>query len=142
MTESQAFKELLFSLVKQVKLDMEKQFAKANLHITPFQYGILAVLKHNSLTLNELAHKLGVRSPSLIPPIDALIKHGFVHKQKDHKDRRKIHLAIAANAHKLFDKIKRDHPTDSLNIAFHRLNKHKRNELRKLLSELTTKLPK
>ena len=140
MTESKTFKQLLFGLVKQVKLDMEKQFAKAKIQITPFQYGILAMLKHEQPTLAALAHRLGVRPPSLVPPIDSLVRQGYVHRLRDKSDRRKIHLSITPAAQKLFAKMHQDHPTDSLNVAFHKLSKPKQKQLISLLSELNQNL--
>ena len=130
-------KSLLFALVKQVKLDMEKQFAKNKIKVTPFQYGVLVLLKNDSHTLNELAEKLGVRPPSLVPPIESLVRTGYVHRKPDRKDRRKIHLVFTTAAAKIFAQIHRDHPTDTLNIAFKKLPKSKQKQLMSLLSELS-----
>src|ERR1041385_4154375 len=118
-----SLKALLFGLVKQAKIDLEKKFAKAKIDLTPFQYGVLSMIKHQPSTLNELAAKLGVKPPSVLPPVDALTKKGYVIRTADREDRRKNHLTITKKGTSIFSKILQDHPSDSLNIAFQKLTK-------------------
>lgn len=136
MANSKIFKKLLFGLVKQVKLDMEKQFAKAELEITPFQYGILYMLKNKSYNLNELSEKLGVKPPSLVPPVEMLSKLGYLMRKQDKQDHRKIHLMITPKAKKIFKKI--HHPADKLSKAFHKLTSSNQGKLIELLGELNS----
>jgi DNA-binding MarR family transcriptional regulator len=118
-----SLKTLLFALVKHAKIDLEKKFAKSKVNLTPFQYGIMSMLKHQPSTLNDLAQKLGVKPPSLTDPIDALVKKGYVNRTEDRVDRRKIHLTVTKKGQAIIKKIFQDQPSDSLNIAFHKLSK-------------------
>jgi len=134
-----SLKTLLFGLVKQAKIDLEKKFAHLKINLSPFQYGVLSMLKNQPSTLNELALKLGVKPPSLTDPVDSLVKKGYVNRTEDRVDRRKIHLAVTKKGQTILKKVFQDHPTDSLNIAFHKLTKTKQEQLISLLQELTEK---
>jgi len=142
MAESKSLKLLLFGLVKAAKADIERQFSKAGISITPFQYGILSLIKHNVCTLAQIAMKLGIKAPSAVPYIDGLVKQGFIGKHSDPNDRRKIQLKITAKGEKLFEHITKDRPTDILNKAFNKLSKNKQAELLNLLNELTENFTK
>src|SRR5258708_100600 len=134
-----SLKTLLFGLVKHAKSDLEKKFAHLKINLSPFQYGVLSMIKQMPSTLNELAQKLGVKPPSLTDPVDALVKKGYVRRTEDRVDRRKIHLTVTNKGQLIIKKIFQDQPSDSLNIAFHKLSKPKQTQLINLLQELTEK---
>src|SRR5258708_713189 len=115
MTESKSLKLLLFGLVKQAKADIERQFAAAGISITPFQYGVLSIIKQKPCTLAIIAKKMGIKAPSAVPYIDGLQKQGFIQKHSDTSDRRKIELKITPKGERLIENITKDHPTDILN---------------------------
>jgi DNA-binding MarR family transcriptional regulator len=142
MAESKSIKVLLFGLVKQAKADIERQFAMAGISITPFQYGILSIIKHRPTTLAEIAKKLGIKSPSALPYVDGLCKQGLIIRHGDEQDRRKIQLQITAKGQRLMEHIIKDRPSDILNQAFHRLSKQKQKQLLSILQELTDNLTK
>ncbi|MEJ0021446.1 MAG: MarR family transcriptional regulator [Candidatus Doudnabacteria bacterium] len=142
MAESKSLKLLLFSLVKQAKADIERQFTEAGISITPFQYGVLSILKYSPITLADIAKKLGIRSPSLVPYIDELQKKGMISRHADKQDRRKIQLSLTVKGKALLKHIIKDHPTDLLNQAFKKLSKEKQGQLLFLLKELTDNLTK
>jgi DNA-binding MarR family transcriptional regulator len=140
MTESKSLKFLLFSLVKQAKRDIERQFAKAGISITPFQYGILVNIKHQPATLAEIAKNLGIKAPSALPYVDGLQKQGLIVRHNDAKDRRKIELKITPKGLRLIQHILKDRPTDILNKAFNRLSKQNQKQLMLTLKELYEKI--
>ena len=137
MNEPKSLKILLFGLVKQAKADIERQFAKAGISITPFEYAILSIIRHESCTLAQIAKKLGIKAPSVVRYIDSLHRQGFIVRKVDSKDRRKIQLKITPKGERLFESITKDHPTDILNLAFHKFSKNKQKHLLSLLKELT-----
>ncbi|HTL39486.1 MAG TPA: MarR family transcriptional regulator [Methylomirabilota bacterium] len=140
MQQSQVFRSLLYGLVKQAKVDIERRFAKAGIKITPFQYGLLGLIKDRPATLAEMAKKLGIRPPSIVPYLDALEKEKIIHRDVDPEDRRKIQLKITAKGQNIVKNIIKDHPKDILNQGFHKLSKVKQLELTALLQELTKNL--
>lgn len=137
MTQSKSLKLLLFGLVKHAKADIERQFVKAGISITPFQFTVLSLIKHKSCTLADVAKKLGVKAPSALPYVDGLQEQGFIVKRGNAKDRRKIQLKITAKGKRLMEQIIKDRPTDILNRAFNKLAKQKQERLLSLLQELT-----
>jgi DNA-binding MarR family transcriptional regulator len=142
MSESQEFKNLLFGLVKQAKRDIERRFTQANIVITPFEYGVLSILKHNPATLAEVAKKLGIRPPSALPYVDALEKKKIILRHTDSKDRRKVLLNLTNKGQKIVQSIMKEHPQDILNQSFRKLSSSKQQQLLSLLSELTQTLNK
>ena len=136
MTESQQFKNLLFGLVKQAKADIERRFAEAKISITPFEYGIVSIIRHKPLTLAEVAKKLGIKPPSALPYVDELEKKKFITRQVDATDRRKNYLKVTKKGEKLLEHIMKDHPKDILNQSFRSLRKADQRKLISILNKL------
>ena len=66
------------------------QELRKNFGITFGQWKIIITLSNNNdvLTQKEIAEKLGLESPTIIPIIDKLEKDGFVTRKPDKNDRR------------------------------------------------------
>jgi DNA-binding MarR family transcriptional regulator len=137
MQEPKSLKKLLFGLVKQARADIERQFLKAGLTITPFQFGVLSIIKHQPATLAEIAKKLGIKPPSAVPYIDGLEKQGLIVKNTVAKDRRKIQLKTTPKGQKLIKTITKDRPTDTLNRAFQKLSQKEQDQLVSILRKLS-----
>src|SRR4051812_3992275 len=91
--QTDIFKKLMFSLIKKAKAHFERELKKAGVEITPLQYAIL-VHTGDSTTLQELSEKLDNKPPTLIPAIDQLEKDGYIKKEPDTEDRRKVNIEV------------------------------------------------
>lgn len=129
---------MLFTLIKCSKKDLIARFKKANAHITPLQYWVLLVLKSTSLTLNELACQFDMKAPSLLASINVLEKQGYLIREHNKEDRRKIQLMITPSGLALVKQLSFNENQDMLNKSFNKLSTTKQHQLLRLLKELTT----
>jgi MarR family transcriptional regulator, transcriptional regulator for hemolysin len=75
--------------------------------ITFGQWKIIIILKNNDdgLSQKEIADKLGLESPTIIPIIDKLEKDGFVNRMVDKNDRRNNQIFLTEKTISLLDSI-------------------------------------
>jgi MarR family transcriptional regulator, transcriptional regulator for hemolysin len=75
--------------------------------ITFGQWKIIIILANNDdgLSQKEIADKLGLESPTIIPIIDKLEKDGFVNRMVDKNDRRNNQIFLTEKTTSLLDSI-------------------------------------
>ena len=74
--------------------------------ITVGQWKVIVMLvKHNGLTQKEIADKLGLESPTLIPIIDKMEKEELVVRKVDPSDRRNNRIYRTDNADALWERM-------------------------------------
>ena len=88
------------SLVYVIDQELRKKFG-----ITFGQWKVLIILANNAagLTQREIADKLALEGPTLIPIIDKLEKDAFVIRKIDPKDRRINRILLTEKAHEFLD---------------------------------------
>jgi|SRR5579859_3749167 len=65
------------------------------------QFRIIKVLNHGEFTMGDLADRMKVRAPTISRIVDALVARGFVDRQPDPTDRRKIWLRLTAEGRQI-----------------------------------------
>src|ERR1043166_3868229 len=69
------------------------------LGLTPVQATALTrLLKHDGLSLNELAERMHTDAPTLSGVVDCLVHAGYVERREDPKDRRRLRLFATPQA--------------------------------------------
>ena len=88
------------SLVYVIDQELRKKFG-----ITFGQWKVLIILANNAagLTQREIADKLALEGPTLIPIIDKLEKDAIVIRKIDPKDRRINRILLTEKAHEFLD---------------------------------------
>lgn len=66
---------------------------------------IFVLYLHSGLTQRELADKMGIESPSLVPVIDKMEEDGYVQRKLDSKDRRIKRIYTTSKTDLLWDSI-------------------------------------
>ncbi|MDE1725327.1 MAG: winged helix-turn-helix transcriptional regulator [Thaumarchaeota archaeon] len=89
------------SKVIQKAYDVELR-NKAGITITQAKI-IFALYVQSGATLRDLADKIGVESPTLVPVIDKMEEDGYVKRKLDPKDRRLKRIFTTPKADKLWD---------------------------------------
>lgn len=59
-------------------------------------YTLLTVLKHGSLTMNELSSKLNVDSSTMTRVISVLVRDGYLERRRSEEDRRLVTVELTA----------------------------------------------
>jgi DNA-binding MarR family transcriptional regulator len=137
-----SLKNLLYTLVRQAKADIEARFAAARVGVTPLQYGVLCAARNGKVTLNEMARTFVMRPPSLVPAVNFLERGGLIRRTGDARDRRKTILTITKKGLQLIKSVQLDDGKEGLSVAFKKLSAPKQKQLLILLQDLTANFPR
>ena len=89
------------AFVKALDMELRKKTG-----ITVGQWKVIVILvKQNGLTQKEIADKLGLEGPTLIPIIDKMEKEGLIVRRVDPSDRRNNRIYRTEKADALWDKM-------------------------------------
>jgi DNA-binding MarR family transcriptional regulator len=132
-------KMLFVKIFKQMRREVEKQLAQADIKLSPSAFGVLHLLrKRKQLTIKDLGDHLMIRPATLVPVIDALEKNGLIRRQPDKDDRRRNFLILTPAGEKIFKSgvfAKIDH---LLSGKLEKIGLAKSRQLFSLISELAT----
>jgi MarR family transcriptional regulator, transcriptional regulator for hemolysin len=118
------------SFVKALDLELHEKVG-----VTVGQWKVIVMLvKQNGLTQKEIADKLGLESPTLIPIIDKMEKEGLIMRKVDPSDRRNNRIYRTEKADALWDRMMecaskvrqvaiKDIPEEDINVMRTVLNK-------------------
>lgn len=85
----------------QKTLDME---LRKNVGVTISQWRVVVTLiQHAGLTQKEIADKVGVEGPTLVPVIDKMEQEGLLKRKPDPKDRRVNRIYLTSKADSLWN---------------------------------------
>jgi DNA-binding MarR family transcriptional regulator len=129
---------LLGYALRRAQLAVFQDFhhAVADLSLTPAQFGVLVVIRHNpGLRQSQLAAALGIKRTNLVPLLAELERRGLAERQSAHGDRRATSIRLTAAGGELLALAERlvlahDHGFDA------RLGARGRTQLLRLLSRL------
>lgn len=77
------------------------------IHLTPAQFSVLFYLRRrNNSSVTDVAKYLKISKPNMTPILDALIKKGYLQRNRDEKDRRVIRLNLTASGRAFYDDLK------------------------------------
>ena len=118
-----------------------ERFNTLHADISGLQYGILRTLSYQSYTLSELSRRFVVDPSTLVPTIDTLERKGWVTRQRDVHDRRRIHLSLSPDGAKLIENMPMVHEDDLLFKCLGSMGEDKARDLRQLLREVVQHMP-
>lgn len=85
----------------QRALDVE---LRQNVGVTIFQWRVVVTLiQFPGITQKEVADRIGIESPTLVPVIDKMEKEGLLKRKTDAKDRRVNRIYLTSKADSLWD---------------------------------------
>jgi DNA-binding MarR family transcriptional regulator len=87
--------------------------AAASVGLTAHQHQALLAIKgfpkHENANIGEFAERLQICPHSAVGLANRLALKNLVHRKRDHKDRRQIHLALTRRGEKLLEKLSTAH---------------------------------
>lgn len=87
--------QALRRIIRSVDLHSRKLSAQCGL-TAPQLVSLMAIIEHGSLTVAELAKEVYLSPSTLVGVIDRLETKGFVERQRDKQDRRKVYVSATA----------------------------------------------
>ncbi len=102
------FLEAARALGKTMWAGKEACFREFKLH--PAQVRLLYFVKHcGPVTVKDIAKVMGATSSAATQLVENSVKIGYLEREHDAKDRRKVHIRLSDQGHAKFEKFRKDH---------------------------------
>lgn len=133
---------ILASIIMKVSTQaLEQHLNTLDISISALQYGILRLVSFHSFTLTELSRKMLLDPSTLVPSVDSLVQKGFIIRERDPNDRRRMPLQITEAGTALLESTTPIASGDPLPLALEQLTADDRTKLQELLREVVMNLP-
>ena len=132
------FSSLILKVSSQM---MEQCLSDEGLNLSMLQIGILRLVSHEPFTLSELSRKMLLDPSTLVPSVESLVKRGYIKKERDPNDRRRMPLSLTDEGLALLDHVHAVRHDDPLLIALQAMGQEKTQHLHDLLRDVVTHLP-
>ncbi len=127
---------------KTTTLAYEQWLAREGIDLSGLQSSVLRMVAHEgSYTISELSKRFGIDPSTLVPTVDALQRKGYLSRQRDPSDRRRVLLTLTDAGDQLAKRLPHLIEDDPLLVGIEALGEAKALELIALLSELITAMP-
>lgn len=120
----------------------EQWLTREGYDLTGLQAGLLRVLSHEgSSTISELSKRFTIDPSTLVPTVDAVERKGFLIRQRDPQDRRRVLLLPTDEGKKLAMRLPHIVDDDPLLIGLSALGEGNMKQLLNLLFQLVSAMP-
>lgn len=127
---------------KTTTLAYEQWLTREGIDLKGLQSAILRMLAYEgSNTISELSKRFGVDPSTLVPTVDALQRKGYLTRQRDLHDRRRVLLTLTDAGDQLAKRLPHLIDDDPLLVGIEALGEEKMLQLITLLSELVIAMP-
>lgn len=127
---------------KTTTMAYEQWLAREGIDLSGLQSSVLRMVAHEgSYTISELSKRFGVDPSTLVPTVDALQRKGYLIRQRDPNDRRRVLLTLTDEGDQLAKRLPHLIEDDPLLAGIDALGEAKTLELIALLSELVIAMP-
>jgi DNA-binding MarR family transcriptional regulator len=139
MLELRMMTHLLWKASSQA---MDQWLLEQGMDITRLQMGVLRMLEHHGpQTISELSRKFGLDASTLVPTVDALERKGWVIRERDPNDRRRVPLTLTEAGHSIMGSIPSVVEGDPLVFAMREMDDEHVTQIITYLHELVMHLP-
>jgi DNA-binding MarR family transcriptional regulator len=128
-------------IAKSSREAVEKRMAEKGVALSMLQFGILHMVSHHAFTSAELSRKMSLDPSTLFSSIEALVKRGYIRKERDTNDRRRYLLYLTDEAHKFMQELHAVHDDDPLLYALHEIGSEETELLCTRLRKVVETLP-
>lgn len=132
---------LAMLMLKVTRQSLEAQLAEEGIDLTMLQHGILSLTKRHQPTIADLSRTMGLDPSTLVPSVDALVKKGYIIRERDPEDRRRYPLYLTEDGQKLYDRMIFDMGSDPLHHALSQMPSVDVTQLAQLLRHVVARLP-
>ncbi|MCU0481661.1 MAG: MarR family transcriptional regulator [Anaerolineae bacterium] len=120
----------------------EQWLAREGYDLTSLQAGLLRTLSHEgSSTISELSKRFSIDPSTLVPTVDAVERKGFLVRQRDPNDRRRVLLSLTDEGKTLATRLPHIVDDDPLLIGLSVLGEGDMKQLLNLLFQLVSAMP-
>lgn len=124
-------------IAKEARQDVEQRLKGYGAEMTALQYRVLRHLEQQRATIKELSQALMVDPATLVPVVRTLVRQGFICRNHDPHDHRRIPLELTETSQEHLRRIPFVHEDDIIVTYLRQLPEHERsvflNHLRNLV---------
>jgi DNA-binding MarR family transcriptional regulator len=120
---------------------MQQRFAEEDIDLTTLQYGLMSMTQMDKCTMADLSRKMGLDPSTLVPSVDALVKKGYISRERDPQDRRRYPLHLTDSGLELLKHLRETFGGDPLSLALEQLEASELEQLQLLLRKIIIALP-
>lgn len=120
---------------------MQQRFAEEGIDLTMLQYGMMTIVHMNSCTMADLSGKMGLDPSTLVSSVDALVKKGYLNRERDPNDRRRYPLHPTETGTNLLKRLHESFGSDPLPAALEQLDDAELEQIQYLLRKIVIGLP-
>ena len=95
ITEKDSAVDLIMEIIPRLMQSFATSVRAPGVGLSPAHFRILHMLEHHPMTMGDMARKQFISKPSLCDSVNLLVDKGWVEKEKDEKDQRKIILKLS-----------------------------------------------
>lgn len=132
---------LAMIMVKIPRQQMAQHFAESDIDLSMLQYHIMSMALRHQPTIADISRMFGLDPSTLVPSVDALVKKGYLKRERDPEDRRRYPLHLTESGKKLHCDIGTQFGEDPLYTALNTLSQGEVDTLRNLLRKMILALP-
>jgi DNA-binding MarR family transcriptional regulator len=133
---------ILMMMLIKVSARSTEHFLETNqCNVTALQLGVLRALSHKQLTLSELSKNFTLDPSTLVPVVDALEGKGYVQRQRDPHDRRRVPLMLTDEGSALLYDAMRAMDVDPVVAAIEGMGAEQRDVFLETLRAIMTQVP-
>ncbi len=139
--DAQEIRLLALTMLKIPRQKLEQRFTEENIDLTMFQHHIMSMAQRHQPTIADMSRMFGLDASTFVPSVDALVKKGYLKRERDPQDRRRYPLHLTEEGEKLHHHICNHLGEDPLHVALMSLNDEQITTLRDLLRIIVMALP-
>lgn len=139
--DAMEIRTLAMIMVKIPRQQMAQHFAESEIDLSMLQYHIMSVALRHQSTIADISRMFGLDPSTLVPSVDALVKKGYLTRERDSEDRRRYPLHLTESGKKLHCDIGTQFGEDPLFTALQTLSQGDVDVLRNLLRKMILALP-
>lgn len=133
---------LMHVLWKATSQAVDQWLLENNMDITRLQLSVLRMLAHHGPnTISELSRNFSIDPSTLVPTVDALERKGWLARERDPNDRRRVPLHLTEAGKAMLQQIPIVHKDDPLSMALQTVGEEQTAEIIRLLLDLIRHMP-
>jgi DNA-binding MarR family transcriptional regulator len=109
---------LLHALARLMGTNAERRLSAAGIEISRLQLGVLHMLNYAPQNLSDLSRRFSLDPSTMVPVIDSLERKGYVVRERDPQDRRRVRLLCTDAARQVMRQISYVDEDDPIYRAF------------------------
>lgn len=134
---------ILCSIIARSAIDaLEAHLREQGIPLSHLQFGLLHMVRDQALPLTELSRRFQRAPSTLVPALDGLEERGYIQRERDPADRRRIQILLTERGEEVLDSLWRAATDrDPVKQAIAQLDPAESAELASGLEELVRHLP-